>query len=247
MKSMTDVSRAHVGKLFVASAVCLLLFSGVSDSLAINTYVRDLKGMAVPVQTYPVQAPIVALTFDVGAETSGRRIGDVLLSLQEQQVKATFFLTGSWVEANPRTAQAIVAAGHEVGQSLYHYRSTEGMTVEEVRAELERSDAAWVKAGLPEHRTFRVPYGETTSEVAKEIRSRHEELISWSIDAAPNSDHQAVHVFGKMGDGVQPGDIIRLRVDALSAKALPGLLKKLREIGYEVRPVSSMGEERGSS
>lgn len=247
MKNMTVARRIHVGKLLTAGAACLLLFSGISDTLAINTYVRDLKGMSIPVQSYPVEASVVALTFDVGADSNSARIGDILLALRAHNVKATFFLTGSWIEANPRTAQAIVSAGHEVGQSLYNYRDTSQMSAEDVQAELERSDAAWTRAGLPEHRAFRVPHGEAKSAVAKAIRSRHAELIGWSIDAAPKTQDDAVHVFGRMHKGVQPGDILRMRVDQLSAAAVPGLLKSLRDSGYEVRSVNAMrGEGDGS-
>lgn len=245
-KRFSYARRVHAGKLLAATAACLIMFSGFGDTLAINTYVRDLKGMAIPVQTYNVSAPVVALTFDVGL--NGDRVGDVLEQLNRAGVKATFFMTGQWVATHPETAQEMVREGHEVGQSLYTYRPVNGLSVADVTADLNKSDAAWKQADLPSSRFFRVPFGETRGAVAMAIRDRHEELISWSIDATPDnatpaSSQQVSDVWNGIERSLHPGDIIRLRADAATAKALPVLIKRIRASGYEVRTISSLQAE----
>ncbi|MGZ4121826.1 MAG: polysaccharide deacetylase family protein [Tumebacillaceae bacterium] len=240
-KRISYVRRVRAGKLLAAAAVCLMMFSGIGDTVAINTYVRDLKGMAIPVQTYNINAPVVALTFDVGMD--GDRVGDVLDQLRKAGVKATFFMTGEWVAGHPQTARELVREGHEVGQSLYTYRPATDLSIEEVKADLKHTDAAWKKAGLPDSSLFRVPFGETKGPVAKVIRERHDQLISWSIDAAPNSDQQAAVVWKGIEKSIKPGDIIRLRVDGATAKALPNLMKTIKEAGYELRTISALQAE----
>lgn len=246
--------RVHAGKLLAASAMCLLLFSGIGDTLSINTYVRDLKGMAIPVQTYNVQSPVVALTFDVGMP--GDRVADVLEQLQKAGVKATFFMTGQWVAQHPLTAQEMVREGHEVGQSLYTYRSAGDLSATEIAADLTKTDAAWQKAGLPVHHLFRVPDGQAKGAVTKAIRDRHDQLISWSIDAVgsevagggaptstPTSSPAGSSMFAGIEKSLQPGDIIRLRADSATAKELPDLIKRVRAAGYELRTISAVQAE----
>jgi peptidoglycan/xylan/chitin deacetylase (PgdA/CDA1 family) len=238
MKKISYARRVHLGKLAVAGAVCLLLLSALSDTLAINTYVRELRGMAVPVQSFPVKTQVLAVTFDVRADAD--RVGDVLKQLRSQKVKATFFLTGEWVSRHPQTAKMIQQEGHEIGRSLYTYHSPDDMTREQLEEELRRTDAAWKQAGLQGGDLFRVPYGETKGEIAKLIRSRQEQLIGWSLDVAPASAGEVKELLSSLPAEVHPGTILRLGLDPDSAAQLPDLLKRLKADGYELRTVSSL-------
>ena len=56
---------------------------------------------------------VVALTFDDGPDPV--RTPELLEVLARHDVKATFFLTGKQVAANPELVRRIVAEGHVVG------------------------------------------------------------------------------------------------------------------------------------
>jgi peptidoglycan/xylan/chitin deacetylase (PgdA/CDA1 family) len=233
----------QAGKLLAAAAVCLLMFSSISDTMAINTYVRDLKGMAVPVQSFQVEHPSIALTFDVGA-TPTDRVSDVLEQLHKAKIKGTFFLSGEWVTKNPRTAREIVRQGHEVGQTLYTYRKASEMTEEEIRLEIAEAKAAWRKAGLPDTRLFRVPYGESKGPITKVIRERGDRLIAWSINAAweTSSGKATRETIAGFEPSFKPGDIVRMRVDKEAALELPMLIKRAKEAGFGFLTISMFGK-----
>ena len=244
MKKINDQNRSHLGKLLAATAVCLIIFSGITDTLAINTYVNDLKGMAVPVQSYAVDARLVALTFDIGAGSDD--ILGVLNQLDGTKIKATFFLTGEWLEKNPRTAKEIVKRGHEVGRSLYTYRQTSGLSLEELKQDMKKTDAAWRTAALPDTNLFRAPYGETRGAIAKLARERGDQLISYSVNAAPGVWQSDKEGLSGIEDAIKPGDILRMRADAPSVKALPRLLQRVQAAGYDWRTLSHMRKEGGA-
>ncbi|WP_165898127.1 polysaccharide deacetylase family protein [Tumebacillus sp. BK434] len=231
----------HSGKLVAACAVCLLMFSGITDTLAINTYVRDLKGLAIPVQTYRVEHPVVALTFDVSQDSDP--VAQILVKLRTERARATFFLTGEWVERHPHLARAIVKEGHEVGRSLYSSRTASELSPEQLRQELQKTDDAWRAAHLPEVDLFRVPDGETNGQVAKEIRKRHENLIAWSVTAVPESPGAAAGVWSGLPSALSAGDIVRLRADRLTLEGISTVLTGIRGAGYDVKTISSMQEE----
>lgn len=79
---------------------------------------------------------VVALTFDDGptAEYTDR----VLDVLRERGVRATFFVTGREVEANPEQAASIVRAGHELGNHSYSHPARVLKTPTRIREEVER-------------------------------------------------------------------------------------------------------------
>ena len=63
------------------------------------------------------ERPWVALTFDDGP--SPQYTPRILALLEAYEVPAAFFMVGAHVEAYPEIAQAVVAAGHEVGNHTY--------------------------------------------------------------------------------------------------------------------------------
>lgn len=105
-------------------------------------------------------AAVVALTFDVDAETpvlaAGRRYGEHLMTmshqsygpdvgvprildlLDEMEVPATFFVPGWVAERRPGLAAGIVERGHEVAHHSYAHRAPTSLTPEEERADFER-------------------------------------------------------------------------------------------------------------
>lgn len=238
-KMTSKARRAQLGKLLAAVAVCLLLFSGLSDTLAINTYVHDLKGLAVPVQSYSIQEKAVALTFDVGA-SSTEQISEILQQLRDARVHATFFLTGEWVQKYPRTAAEIVRQGHEVGQSLYRYEEPSSKSAGELRADLVQADDAWQQAGLPVSALFRIPFAKNNATLAKAIHERQATLIGWSINLSPQPGHVMEANWDGLASAVRSGDILRLRTDGDAVHMLPQLLKTIREAGYEWRTCTAL-------
>jgi peptidoglycan/xylan/chitin deacetylase (PgdA/CDA1 family) len=57
--------------------------------------------------------------------------------LAEEQVFATFFVTGNVARRNPSMIGELVAAGHEVGCHGNTHRRFDGMTIDEARKEIE--------------------------------------------------------------------------------------------------------------
>ena len=62
---------------------------------------------------------LVALTFDDGPTPEGT--DQILAVLGEENVKATFFVTGGELAQNPEQGKKIVAAGHELGNHSYSH------------------------------------------------------------------------------------------------------------------------------
>ena len=61
----------------------------------------------------------IYLTFDAGYENGNTE--KILDILEEQQVKATFFLVGNYMEKCPDIVQRMVDEGHLVGNHTYHH------------------------------------------------------------------------------------------------------------------------------
>src|SRR5439155_25859516 len=59
----------------------------------------------------------VAFTFEAGGD--GAPVPRILDALRESGARATFFLDGSWAEAQPALVHAMAAGGHELANHGY--------------------------------------------------------------------------------------------------------------------------------
>jgi peptidoglycan/xylan/chitin deacetylase (PgdA/CDA1 family) len=80
----------------------------------------------------------------------------ILDLLREYSLTATFFVPGWTADRYPRTVEAILADGHEVGHHSYAHYSPFAQTEDEERADFERALASLRRAGA-EVEGFRCP------------------------------------------------------------------------------------------
>ncbi len=92
-------------------------------------------------QSVPLADHQLALTFDDGPD--GEHTGQVLDILDRHCIKATFFLVGQEVEADPAAVRNIALRGHQIGAHSYtHPDSMAALPLAEARAEIDRSEEA---------------------------------------------------------------------------------------------------------
>jgi peptidoglycan/xylan/chitin deacetylase (PgdA/CDA1 family) len=81
---------------------------------------------------------MVALTFDDGPVPGQTSV--VLDLLAEHEAHATFFMIGERAEAHPELVERVRRGGHEVGNHAFTGERTIGLSGEEFRADLHRTE-----------------------------------------------------------------------------------------------------------
>lgn len=184
----------------------------------------------------------VALTFDAeypDRPHHGDHAGWVLDELARLDVRATFFLQGRWVEANPELARRVAAEGHLVGNhSFYHARmpllSPDGFA-EDVR-EAER--AILEATGVDPKPWLRFPFGAgaDTAEVVARLPSLGYRHVGWDVEVYEwDPGRTSGEVAARAVDGVAAhgdGAIVLLHTwpDPV-APALAAIVERLRADG----------------
>lgn len=101
-----------------------------------------------------IKTKTIALTFDNGP---GEYTEEILRSLDAFGVKATFFLLGKNVQANPKLASLLKNTEHEIGNHTYANASLNTSSVVDISKSLARTDAAIIKAVGREATVLRAP------------------------------------------------------------------------------------------
>ncbi|MCA0970925.1 polysaccharide deacetylase family protein [Halobacillus litoralis] len=175
---------------------------------------------------------VVALTFDDGPTD---KVEELLPLLEEYDAKATFFLIGKDMEEHMDEAEAIVEAGHQVGNHTYTHDYMVFKRYSFYKSEVDKTNALIREAGYEGEIDFRPPYGKKLIGLPYYLKQQEMETIMWNLE--PDTFYSAPEEkVDYVVDGVTPGSIILTHPmyddsdDAL--KAVEGILKSLTEMGY---------------
>ncbi|MBZ6527152.1 polysaccharide deacetylase family protein [Aerococcaceae bacterium DSM 111021] len=102
-------------------------------------------------------SPQIALTFDDGPNTEFTP--QILEILAENDVKATFFVYGAYVDENPEMAKRIVDEGHIIANHSYSHPDFSQIPDEEIIQEIEWAQDSIVEATGYEPTLYRMPFG----------------------------------------------------------------------------------------
>jgi peptidoglycan/xylan/chitin deacetylase (PgdA/CDA1 family) len=180
----------------------------------------------------PVTAPrTVALTFDDGP--SPRWTPQVLDILRRHNVRATFFVIGSNVDAHPALARRIVAEGHMIGNHTQTHPDLTRLSAAQIAGQVDAATGSILRATGTRPCFFRGPGGSHNGQLVQSIvHSRNMSIAGWNRDTwdwrtppawnpffqqtivnnatAPGSDHPIV----LMHDG-SPGNYRQNTVDSV--------------------------------
>lgn len=208
------------------------------NSVAVTT----MTGKNVmPIYSVETEQQQIALSFDT---TWGNEdIRQILDVLSVNEVKATFFVTGDWVEKYPEDVKAIVAAGHDIGNHGEHHAQMTQLTEEECIDEImEVHDKVEELTGI-EMNLFRAPYGDYDNELVSIVKACGYYPIQWNIDSLDWKDYGVNTIRKSVVDNkdLSNGSIILLHNGAkYTVDALDSIIDGLREKGYQIVPVSEL-------
>lgn len=176
----------------------------------------------------------VALTFDDGPSPYTPQI---LKILRERKAKATFFLLGQQVAANPAAARRVLAAGHELANHSYSHPMLPSYS------ELSSANRVIRRATGFKPCLFRPPYGALNSSVISSARTLGMKSVLWDIDTVDWSSPGSGAIRARGSDAGR-GSIVLMHDGggprSQTVEALPGMIGNLRARGYQLVTVTQL-------
>jgi len=183
----------------------------------------------------------VALTFDDGPDK--RVTPQVLQILAKYKVPASFFLVGNYVKKYPKVVKQIVEEGHLVLNHSTTHQSYLKKSKAWLKRDLLTTEEAIYKVIGKRPAMFRPPYGDIDSQMIEVIQSNAYKHIIWSYDTLDWTGASVDTIAQGLVQQVRPGEIILMhsRPGAENTvKALPFIIQKLRERGYQLVKLDQM-------
>src|SRR5690349_1357411 len=212
---------------------------GTSRTLVVDPRAHPRIGSMQYPETLPLADHEVVLTFDDGPLP--RNSDQVLQTLADNCVKATFFLVGEQARANPEGVRKLVAAGHTIGtHSQTHPLTFHKMSVEQAAKQINDGIAS-VSSALSDPIAiapfFRIP-GLLRAEGVEEYLAG-QGIQVWSTDFLADDWHhispaRVYDLAMKRLEAHGKGILLLHDIQARTAAALPKLLHEMKARGYKI-------------
>jgi peptidoglycan-N-acetylglucosamine deacetylase len=163
----------------------------------------------------------VLLTFDDG----GPKAAAILAILDRYRIKARWFPTGQWANANGGMIQRLIADGQMLGNHTYSHPQ---MLSSLGRTELNRQ----VDLGYHPTTVFRFPYGASDATSRAIVSGKGYSICGWSIDTLDWRGNSADAITRIVTSQAGPGSVVLMHMSSQAdVDALPRIIENLRSRG----------------
>lgn len=212
------------------------LFKDGWDAITVSTATKEL-----PIYCVQTDKPQVALSFDAawGNEDTQR----ILDTLKENDIHATFFMTGGWVEAYPDDVKALADAGHDLGNHSENHKNMSQLSSSEIKSEVNTVTSKVEKITGIKMDLFRPPYGDYDNHVITNVKDCGYYPIQWSVDSLDWKNYGVQSIVDTVLNHkvLKNGAIILMHNGAkYTADALPKVIQGLKDKGYEIVHISQL-------
>lgn len=228
---------------------------------------RTLEGATPSAQVIfhgPRDKKKIALTFDaemtdgmkadlVSGKVKRSYDARIFDTLSKTQTKATFFLTGLWIELYPDLTRELSQNPlFELGSHSYTDSSYYGFCfgLKQLANTVKIEDIGATEKLLREHggidnRLFRFPGGCYTPDDVRLVNQADDTVVHWDVSGSDGFNANTRQIIHNVVDNAQNGSIIILHLNGApispkTAEALPTIISTLKERGYEFVKVNEL-------
>ena len=208
--------------------------------------VKQASAQPVEVQfsSFERSSRVAALTFDDGPHPV--HTPALLEVLAEEEVYATFFLTGLEVARHPNTARQIAEAGHQIANHSFGHYDYRSLSYADKYLDLQRSQDI-IEASTGIRPTWvRPPYGLIDANTFSLYGSHDLMIAHWTLDPIDWRRPGAGTIANRVIDQIHPGAVILLHDGGgdreQTVQATRTIIEDLREEGYRFLTVEQLYE-----
>lgn len=177
----------------------------------------------------------VALMFNV--YEGNDCVEKIIEILEQNEIKATFFVGGVWVNKNEDCFMKIYNSGNEIGSHGYWHKDHSKISDDEQANEILLTDDLVYRLTGVKMSLFAPPSGafnKRTAEIAKNLGYK---TIMWSKDTIDWRDNDVNLIIDRATSKVQTGDLILMHPKEQTVQALPQIIKTIKNKGLKLTTV----------
>lgn len=230
------LSKKKAIKLAIGIALICIMTFGVYRYTINNLTMPTTKMEPI----YQGNADKKAIALTVNVDWGEEYIPKMLEVFDTKDVKATFFLSGKWVEKHPDIVKDIYSRGHELGNHGYSHPHPDKLSVQQNIEEIQKTEQAIERITGFKTRLFAPAYGEKKQHVVDAAAKIGYRTIYWSLDTIDWQKPKPSTIVERIVPRAFNGAIVLMHPTENTVLALPEIIHKLKEQGYSFMTVSEI-------
>jgi probable sporulation protein (polysaccharide deacetylase family) len=178
------------------------------------------------------------ISFMINVAWGNEYVDPILETLARENVKATFFLDGSWLNKNGELARTILDAGHELSNHAYSHPDMKNLNRADQYSQIMRTEKLLKDRLGIDNRWFAPPSGSYNGATLQIAKEQGLQTVLWTIDTVDWMKPSPQSIVGKINSKLEPGALILMHPTASSSEALPGMIAGAKAKGYFIGTVS---------
>lgn len=230
------ISRRMIKTVLIALAAATVIIMGLAflkdqgffaASKSIEPYYQGRTGQKA-----------VAFTFNV--DWGEEFIPQTLNLLKENNIKATFFITGRWAAKNADLTKKIADAGHVIGNHGAQHAHVKQLGIRGIEEEILGCEMILSKITGKKTTLYAPAFGEFDQKIAATAERLGYQVIMWSLDTIDWQQPDPGTIVQRVLPKIHNDAIILMHPTEPTLQALPIMIKKLKEEGYRFETVPNI-------
>lgn len=180
--------------------------------------------------------PMVSLMINVA--WGNQYIIPMLDILDQEKVKVTFFLDGSWLSRNKELAAEMLKRGHEMENHAYTHPNMSTLSRARATAEIQKTQNLLKESLGVTNIWFAPPSGDFDQETVDIAASLGLKTVLWTLDTVDWRNPSPDSIISKISSQAEPGTLILMHPTASSSQALRGMIRGIKAKGLQLGTVS---------
>lgn len=165
-------------------------------------------------------------------------IESILKTLKRENVKATFFLDGSWLNKNSDIAKRIQADGHEMSNHAYTHPDMSKLNRQAQYNQISKTEELLKSTLNVNNKWFAPPSGSFNQATVQIAEEQGLKTVLWTIDTVDWMKPPADSIVRKISAKLEPGALILMHPTSSTRDALSGIIATAKAKGYAIGTVS---------
>ena len=178
----------------------------------------------------------ISLMFNV--YMGNEHVENILETLEKHNVKATFFVGGTWVNKNEECFMKIVNSGNEIASHGYWHKDHSKISDEQQINEIKMTEELVKNICGIKMSLFAPPSGAFNKRTAVIADTLGYKTIMWTHDTIDWRDQDEEVIYNRATKDASSGDLILCHPTECTSKALERIILKYKELGLNVGTVS---------
>jgi|SRR5690625_4334068 len=208
----------------------------VYDTIEPKKSLRDLPPS--PIFRGHPEKQMVSLLINVSWGTE--YIPQILKTLDNHDVKATFFIEGKWAKENSELVKMIDDEGHIIGNHSYNHPDMATIANSEKQKQIDQTNHILHSITKKQPIWYAPPSGSYNDEVIRVAHNLSMETILWTVDTIDWKNPSVSVMINRVMTNIHPGATILMHPTKVVSEGLATMIEEIKDKNYKLGTIEDL-------